>query len=52
MCFINLNVHFESASRKTKNNSYVGYTTTMLSHCLTYHLSENSAIKQQYKTQQ
>ena len=27
-----------------KNNSYIGYTTTMLSR-LTYHLSENSAIK-------
>ena len=30
---------------KNKNNSYIGYTTT-LSCCLTYHLSENSTIKQ------
>ena len=29
-----------------KNNSYIGYTTTTLYHHLTYHLSENSAIKQ------
>ena len=31
---------------KNKNNSYIGYTTTMLSHRLTYHFSENRAIKQ------
>ena len=31
---------------KNKNNSYIGYTTTTLSCRLTYHLSENSAIKQ------
>ena len=31
---------------KNKNNSYIGYTTTTLSHHLTYHFSENSAIKQ------
>ena len=30
---------------KNKNNSYIGYTTTTLSHCVTYHLSENSDIK-------
>ena len=29
-----------------KNNIYVGYATTTLSHRLTYHLSENSTIKQ------
>ena len=27
-------------------NSYIGYTTTTLSRCLTYYFSENSAIKQ------
>ena len=31
---------------KNKNNSYIGYTTTTLSRRLTYHLSENSTIKQ------
>ena len=29
-----------------QNNSYIGYTTTALSHCLTHHVSENSALKQ------
>ena len=46
MEFINLYIHFESASQKTKKNSYIGLTTTMLSRCLTYYFSENSAIKQ------
>ena len=31
---------------KNKNNSYMSYRTTTLSRHLTYHLSENSAIKQ------
>ena len=35
---------FRECLPKSKNNSYTGYTTT-LSHHLTYHLSENSAIK-------
>ena len=30
---------------KNKNNPYRGFTTTILSHHLTYHLSENKAIK-------
>ena len=30
---------------KNKNNTYIGNTTTTLSRHLTYHLSENSAIK-------
>ena len=30
---------------KKKKNSYIGSTTTTLSRRLTYHLSENSAIK-------
>ena len=33
---------------KNKNNSYIDYTTTTLSHHLNYHLSENSAIKQDF----
>ena len=37
---------FESASRKTKIILTLAITSTMLSHCLTYHLSENSDIKQ------
>ena len=41
MLSINLYVYFESASRKNKNNSFIGYTTTTLSRRLT----ENSAIK-------
>ena len=32
---------------KNKNNSYISNSTTMLSRRLTYHLSENSAIKHQ-----
>ena len=32
--------------RKKQKTSYIGYTTTTLSHCLTNHLSENSTIKQ------
>ena len=38
MLFINLYVHLESVSRKTKN-FYIGYTTTTLSRRLTYHIS-------------
>ena len=37
---------FRECLPKNKNNPYIGYTTTMLSHRLTYHLSENSTIKQ------
>ena len=37
---------FQECLSKNKNNTYIGYITTTLSHCLTYHLSENSAIKQ------
>ena len=38
--------HFESTPLKNKNNFYIGYTNTTLSGPLTYHLSENRAIKQ------
>ena len=31
---------------KHKNNIYIGYTNTILSRRLTYHLSENNAIAQ------
>ena len=37
---------FRECLLKNKNNSYIGYITTTLSRHLTYHLSENSAIKQ------
>ena len=36
---------FRKCLPKNKNNIYIGYTTTTLSRRLTYHLSENSAIK-------
>ena len=36
---------FREGLPKNKNNSYIGYKTTTLSRRLTYHLSENSAIK-------
>ena len=36
---------FQECLPKNKNNSYIGYTNTTLSRRLTYHLSENSAIK-------
>ena len=32
--------------QKNNNNFHIGYTTTTLFRRLTYHLSENSAIKQ------
>ena len=37
---------FREGLLKNKNYYYIGYTTTTLSCCLTYHLSENSTIKQ------
>ena len=37
---------FQECLLKDKNNSNIGYTTTTLSRRLTYHLSENSVIKQ------
>ena len=37
---------FRECLSKNKNNSNIGCTTTTLSRCLTYHLSENNAIKQ------
>ena len=43
-----LNLKLQTLLRITpywKKNSYIGYTTTTLSRCLTYHLSENSTIK-------
>ena len=46
MYFINLLAHFKSLSWKiTKVNTYIGHTTTTHSHCLTYHLSDISAMK-------
>ena len=39
---------FQECIPKNKTNSYIGYTTTTLSHHLSYHLSENSAIKQHF----
>ena len=33
-------------SPENQNNFYIGYTTTTLSRCLTYYLSENSITKQ------
>ena len=36
---------FQECLPKNKNNSYIGYSTTTLSHHLPYHLSENSTIK-------
>ena len=36
---------FHECLPKNKKNSYIGYTTTTLSHCLTNHLSENSNIQ-------
>ena len=37
---------FRECLPENKNNCYIGYTTTALSRRLTYHLSENSSIKQ------
>ena len=37
---------FGECLSKNKNNSYIDYKTTMLSRWLTYHLSENSVMKQ------
>ena len=37
---------FRECLLKNKNNSYTGYTTTILTRRFTYHLSENSTIKQ------
>ena len=37
---------FEECLSKNKNNIYIGCKTTKLSHRLTYHFFENSAIKQ------
>ena len=48
MEFINLYVHFENASWKTK----IILTATTLSRRLTYPLSENSAIKQHLNIKQ
>ena len=36
---------FQECGLENKNNNYNGYTTTTLSHHLTYHLFENSAKK-------
>ena len=39
-------IYFEDCFLKNNNNSYINDSTTTLSHRLTYHLSENSSIKQ------
>ena len=39
---------FQEFLPKNKNDSYIGYTTSMLSRRLTYHLSENNALKQYF----
>ena len=45
--YIYMKANFINECRsKNKNNIYIGYTPTTLSLRLTYHLSENSAIKQ------
>ena len=36
---------FRECLPKNKNDSYIDYTTTALSRCLTHHFSENSTTK-------